>query len=97
MQLYELEDIIKLKKENFELYNQLMIEKALYDGYWNFIPIKKIPRKSIGECIEIRYNQLYNENFDIARKNKKIDDYIHTLPNKTPKITKKNSLLKKIR
>lgn len=93
MQQYELEDIISLKEEDFELYNQLMIKKALDDGFWNFIPIKKISHKSIGECIEIRYNQLYNENFEIARRDKKIDDYIHTLPNRTPKITKRNSLL----
>lgn len=89
---YQLEDIIKVKEENFELYNQLMIEKAITDGLWEYIPIKNFSHKLIGECIEIKYNQLYNEEFDRYYRNKWLNAYNH-LTEPTPKITKKNSLL----
>lgn len=81
----------KLTKKNSILYNQLWINKAIEEGYLEFIPVHKIPNKSIGEHIEIKYNQLYNEEFDKNYHNGTLEEYQHTLPNF--KVTKYNSRL----
>ena len=47
----------KITKKNSILYNQLWINKAIEEGNMDFIPVHKLPGKSIGECIEIKYNQ----------------------------------------
>ena len=59
----------------------------------DFIPIHKLPNKSIGEHIELKYKQLYgNSEFNKDYHNGTIGEYHHLVQN-TPKITKKNSLL----
>ena len=82
----------KITKKNSILYNQLWINKAIEEGNMDFIPVHKLPGKSIGECIEIKYNQLYNEEFERHLHNGTLDEYEHLIGD-SPKITKKNSIL----
>lgn len=82
----------KITKKNSILYNQLWINKAIEEGHMDFIPVHKLPNKSIGECIEIKYNQLYNEEFNRHFHNGTLDEYDHQIQD-SPKITKKNSIL----
>lgn len=82
----------KLTKKNSILYNQLWINKAIEEGHMDFIPVHKLPNKSIGECIEIKYNQLYNEEFYKNYHNGTLEAYEHIIEN-SPKITKNNSIL----
>ena len=82
----------KLTKKNSILYNQLWINKAIEEGHIEFLPVHKFPKKSIGEHIEIKYKQLYNEEFDRYYHNGWLNDYEHLISD-TPKITKRNSLL----
>ena len=92
MEKINFRNIEEYKKKDFALYNQLMIEKAIEEGYLEFLPVKKISNKSIGEWIELKYNQLYNEEFDRYYQNGWLNEYDRLIGNK-PKITKKNSLL----
>ena len=82
----------KITKKNSIIYNQLWINKAIEEGHINFLPIVKFPNKSIGEHIEIKYNQLYNEEFIKNYHNNTLDYYNHLI-NNSPKVTKKESLL----
>lgn len=59
------------------------------------IPVRKLKGKSIGEHIEIKYNQLYNEEFERHYRNGTLDEYQHQI-SESPKITKGKSLLYKI-
>ena len=81
-----------ITKKNSISYNQFWINKAIEEGYMDFIPVHKLPNKSIGECIEIKYNQLYNEEFNRHFHNGTLDEYNHLIED-NPKITKKNSIL----
>lgn len=92
MEKINFRNIEEYKKKDFALYNQLMIDKAIKEGYLEFLPVKKISNKSIGEWIELKYNQLYNEEFDRYYQNGWLNEYDRLIGNK-PKITKKNSLL----
>ena len=67
----------KITKKNSILYNQLWINKAIEEGHMDFLPIFKSNSISIGEYIEMKYEQ-YEKNIP---------------PSKTTKITKHNSLL----
>ena len=67
----------KITKKNSILYNQLWINKAIEEGHMDFLPIFKSNSISIGEYIEMKYEQ-YEKNIT---------------PLKTTKITKHNSLL----
>ena len=67
----------KITKKNSILYNQLWINKAIEEGHMDFLPIFKSNSISIGEYIEMKYEQ-YGKNIT---------------PLKTTKITKHNSLL----
>lgn len=82
----------KLTKKNSILYNQLWINKAIEEGYIEFLPVHKIPNKSIGEHIELKYKQLYNEEFNRYYRNGCLNDYEHLISD-TPKVTKRSSLL----
>ncbi len=82
----------KLTKKNSILYNQEWIKKAIEEGHIDFLPDKKIPNQSIGEYIEMRYHQLYHEEFEKAYHNGYLNHYQHLISD-TPKITKRNSLL----
>lgn len=84
-----------MKKQTYKnsiIYNQLLITKAIEEGHMNFIPVVKFPNKSIGEHIEIKYNQLYNEEFEKNYRNGTLEYYNHLIAN-FPKVTKKSSLL----
>ena len=84
----------KITKKNSILYNQLWINKAIEEGHMDFLPVNILPNKSIGEYIEIKYNQL--EKHQKLLKNSADTNefiYIDKLYNETPKVTKKNSLL----
>ncbi len=67
----------KITKKNSILYNQLWINKAIEEGHMDFLPIFKSNSISIGEYIEVKYEQ-YEKNIPQL---------------KTTKITKHNSLL----
>ena len=67
----------KITKKNSILYNQLWINKAIEEGHMDFLPIFKSNSLSIGEYIEMKYEQ-YEKNIQ---------------PLKTTKIAKHNSLL----
>lgn len=82
----------KLTKKNSIIYNQLWITKAIEEGHIDFLPVHKLPGKSIGEHIEMRYNQLYNNEFTKYRNYDSLDDYYRLL-SESPKVTKKESLL----
>ena len=83
----------KLTKKNSILYNQEWINKAIEEGYIEFLPTTKIPNnKSIGEWLEIKYKQLDNEELDRHLYNGTIKEY-RRQTELTPKITKENSLL----
>ena len=82
----------KITKKNSIIYNQLWINKAIEEGHIEFLPVVKFPNKSIGEHIEIKYNQLYNEEFTKHYHNNTLDYYNHLISN-SPKVTKKESLL----
>lgn len=82
----------QLTKKNSILYNQEWINKAIEEGHMDFIPVHKFPNKSIGEHIEIKYNQLYNEEFDKHLHNGTLEEYKHFI-NESPKVTKRESLL----
>lgn len=82
----------KITKKNSILYNQLWINKAIEEGHMDFLPIHLLPNKSIGEEIELKYHQLYNEEFDRYYRNGWLNDYEHLISD-TPKVTKRNSLL----
>lgn len=82
----------KLTKKNSILYNQLWINKAIEEGNMDFLPIHLSPNKSIGEEIELKYNQLYNEEFNRYYRNGCLNDYEHLISD-NPKVTKRNSLL----
>lgn len=82
----------KIKKKNSILYNQLWINKAIEEGHIDFLPIHPLPNKSIGEEIELKYNQLYNEEFDRYYRKGWLNDYDHLISNQ-PKVTKRESLL----
>ena len=82
----------KITKKNSIIYNQLWINKAIKEGHMDFLPVVKFPNKSIGEHIEIKYNQLYNEEFNKNYHNNTLDYYNHLI-NDYPKVTKKESLL----
>jgi hypothetical protein len=84
----------KITKKNSILYNQLWIKKAIEEGHINFLPVHKLPNKSIGEHIEIKYKQLEYEEILNLRNNGLLGNY-KSLIEKTPKITPKNSLLRK--
>lgn len=88
----ESEIMEKLTKKNSILYNQLWINKAIEEGHMDFIPVHKFSNKSIGECIEIKYNQLYKEEYDRHFRNGTLDEYNHQIED-SQKITKKNSIL----
>lgn len=75
--------------------DQFWINKAINDGYMNFLPVHKFPNKSIGEHIAIKYNQLYKEEFDRYFHNGIIEEFYHLLPERSPKITFENSVLVK--
>ena len=84
----------KITKKNSILWNQEWINKALDEGYINFLPVFKLPGKSIGEHIEIKYKQLYTTEFDRYYHNGFLNDYKHFVSNRyIPKVTKKESLL----
>lgn len=82
----------KITKKNSILYNQLWINKAIEEGHIDFLPIHPLPNKSIGETIELKYNQLYNEEFNKYYHKGWLDDYNHLISNH-PKVTKRESLL----
>ena len=82
----------KITKKNSIIYNQLWINKAIEEGHIEFLPVVKFPNKSIGEHIEIKYNQLYNEKFTKNYHNNTLDYYNHLISN-SQKVTKKESLL----
>lgn len=82
----------KITKKNSILYNQLWINKAIEEGHIEFLPIHPLPNKSIGETIELKYHQLYNEEFDKYYRKGWLDDYYHLIGNH-PKVTKRESLL----
>ena len=92
MEKINFRNINEYKNKHFALYNQLMINKALEEGHIEFLPVKKISNKSIGEWIELKYRQFHNEEFDRYFHNGWLDDYDHLISNK-PKITQKESLL----
>lgn len=82
----------KINNTNSVLWNQEWINKAIEEGHINFLPVHKFPKRSIGEHIEIKYNQIHNEEFDRYYHNGWLDTYDHLI-HQVPKITKKESLL----
>ena len=92
MEKINFRNINEYKEKDFALYNQLMINKALEEGHIDFLPNKRILNKSIGEWIELKYNQLNNKEFDRYFHNGWLNDYDHLVDRK-PKITQKESLL----
>ena len=92
MEKINFRNIEEYRKKDFALYNQLMINKAIEEGFIEFLPVKKISNKSIGEWIELKYNQLYDKEFDRYFHKDWLNDYDHLI-NKSPKITQKESLL----
>ncbi len=86
----------KITKKTSILYNQLWIDKAILEGHMDFLPVHKFPNKSIGEHIEIKYNQLENDEHDrLYHEAIELQDfsYINRVYEETPKITKHNSIL----
>ena len=84
-----------MTSKNTYNFNQYWIDKAIEDGRMNLIPVRKLKGKSIGEHIELKYRQLYNEEFEKHYHNGTLEEYNH-LMSESPKITKSKSLLYKI-
>ena len=61
----------KLTKGNSILYNQLWINKAIEEGNINLIPTGEHTKidKSIGEYIELMYNQIKDEPLKVNKHN----------------------------